>query len=304
MIKIILLICLNIFISNVYNRKIYNIIYKKNNKNNLVFINVLKCKQKYHLNAKKFINFKEIQLQRIKEYRKRSGPEKNNINYNLKDKYNYHENFLFVRNEVLPTLAKIENEKLKEKEKYKLLFRDINDYNILFTRQTFLQFLIDLYNIFLKIDEAFIIHKKDFSSLVYMGPMQLTNYLYNDIIYISSLVDNSGDITVSQYGIEYIYHLEELCERNKLKFLAHSYVFYKNFHLSKEHLLNSICKYLNIFKKLKSSTYVSDVSNFEYCLNKVSRKWSRWEKDNFLSGLYDATDKMMILTKHFQQIKK
>ncbi|CRG94177.1 heme oxygenase [Plasmodium gallinaceum] len=300
MIKIILLsFLIIIFFSNVFNKKLYNI-YKKNTKNNLTFINVLKCKQKYQLNAKKFINFKEIQLQRITEYRKRSGSNKNNINYNSRDKYNYHENL----NEVLPTLAKIENEKLKEKEKYREIFRNINDYNILFTRQTFLQFLIDLYNIFLKIDEAFIIYKKDFSPLIYIGPMQLTNYLYNDIIYLSSIVDNPDDITVSQYGREYISYLEELCEKNKLKFLAQSYVFYKNFHLTKEHLLNSICKYLNIFKKLKSSTYVSDVSNFEYCLNKISRKWSRWEKDHFLSGLYDATDKMMILTKHFQQTKK
>ncbi|EAA15244.1 hypothetical protein, partial [Plasmodium yoelii yoelii] len=34
------------------------------------------------------------------------------------------------------------------------------------------------------------------------------------------------------------------------------------------------------------------------------RKWTRWEKDSFLAILHDATDKMMILTKHFENVKK
>ncbi|KNG76451.1 hypothetical protein PFMG_02512 [Plasmodium falciparum IGH-CR14] len=173
--------------------------------------------------------------------------------------------------------------------------KNINDYNSNFTRHTFLQFLMDLYNIFLKIDDLFLENKTYFSILIYNGPMQLTNHLYDSI--------NSDDVSPSEYCMEYISHLENLCEENKLSFLAHAYVFYKNFHLSKEHLLKSICKYLNIIKKLKSSTYVADVENFEFCLNKMSRKWSRWEKDNFLASLHNATNKMMILTKHFEKVK-
>ncbi|GAW80542.1 heme oxygenase [Plasmodium gonderi] len=307
MIKIILsyLAVIITLICYVHDAKIYDNSPRRNTKRYVLFIKKnFKHKQKYHLNAKKFINFKEIQLQRIKEYRERSGPDKNNINYNIKDAYNYHEDLLFVRNEVFPTLAKIENEKLKKREKYRELFRNINDYNTNFSRQSFMQFLIDIYNIFLKIDEIFLIYKEDFSLLTYAGPMLLTNHLYDDLIYLTSVVQNCEDITVSQYGREYISHLEELSQKNKLKFLAHAYIFYKSFHLNKEHLLNSICKYLNIIKKLKSSKYVPDVSNFEFCLNKMSRKWNRWDKDNFLASLHDATDKMMILTKHFQQIKE
>ncbi|ETW27074.1 hypothetical protein PFFCH_05480 [Plasmodium falciparum FCH/4] len=75
--------------------------------------------------------------------------------------------------------------------------------------------------------------------------------------------------------MEYISHLENLCEENKLSFLAHAYVFYKNFHLSKEHLLKSICKYLNIIKKLKSSTYVADVENFEYVIMSYMNNFQR-----------------------------
>ncbi|CAG9478864.1 heme oxygenase, putative [Plasmodium vivax] len=305
MIKIILtcLAAITIF-CNVHDAKICYNVHRRNANSNVLFIEKnAPHKIRYRLKAKEFVNFREIQLQRIKDYRKRSGPDKNNINYNVKDAYNYHDNFLFVRNEVFPTLAKIENEKLKEREKFRELFRNINDYNTSFSRRTFMEFLIDLYNIFLKIDELFLIYKEDFSLLTYTGPMQLTNHLYDDIVYLTSVVENCDDVTVSPYGREYISHLEELSQKNKIKFLAHAYLFYKNFHLNKEHLLNSICKYLNIIKKLKSSKYVPDVSNFEFCLNKMSRKWSRWDKDNFLSGLHDATDKMMILTKHFQQTK-
>ncbi|SOV77105.1 heme oxygenase [Plasmodium sp. gorilla clade G3] len=293
------------FFSNIHNEKIYH--HKQRRKfvkgpSGYLNRNIIQRKH-YNLYAKKFINYKEIQIQRINDYRKRSGVDKNNINYNLRDTYNYHETHLFVRNEVLPTLAKIENENIKEKEKNKEIFRNINDYNSNFTRQTFLQFLMDLYNIFLKIDDLFLENKTYFSILIYNGPMQLTNHLYDDIIYVSSVVENSDDVSPSEYCMEYISHLENLCEENKLSFLAHAYVFYKNFHLSKEHLLKSICKYLNIIKKLKSSTYVADVENFEFCLNKMSRKWSRWEKDNFLASLHNATNKMMILTKHFEKVK-
>ncbi|SCP04109.1 heme oxygenase, putative [Plasmodium ovale] len=289
----------------VHNEMIHYKIYPENSKHTFLFLKgSFKYRKKYHLHAKEYINYKEIQIQRINDYRKRRGTDKNNINYNIRDSYNYHENCLFVRNEVFPTLAKIENEKLKEREKYREMFKNINDYNTNFSRQTFVQFLIDLYNIFMKIDEIFLIHKNDFSLLTYAGPMILTNYLYDDIIYLTSVVENTDDMTLSKYGREYISHLEELSSKSKLKFLAHSYLFYKNFHLTKEHLLNSICKYLNIIKKLKSSRYVPDVSNFEYCLNKMSRKWSRWDKDNFLASLHDGTDKMMILTKHFQKIKE
>ncbi|SBT79186.1 heme oxygenase, putative, partial [Plasmodium malariae] len=121
---------------------------------------------------------------------------------------------LFVRSEVLPKLAKIENEKLKEREKFREIFKHINDYNSNFSRQIFMQFLIDLYNIFLKIDEFFL-NCKDFSLLTYTGPMLLTNHLYDDIMYLTSVVENSDDITVSQYGREYIAHLEELFKRDK-----------------------------------------------------------------------------------------
>ncbi|CAD2109391.1 hypothetical protein YYG_02475 [Plasmodium vinckei petteri] len=293
------------FLSTVHNEKIYYSIDYKKNSNDIFFIKkFFKYKKRYRINAKEFVNYKEIQLKRINDYRKRSGTGKNDINYNIRDSYNSHENSLFVRNEVFPTLAKIENEKLKEREKNRETYKNINDYNTSFDRRTFIQFLIDLYNIFLKIDELFLINKDMFSILTYNGPMMLTNYLYEDIIYLTSIVENSETITASQYCRDYIYHLEELAEKNKLKFLAHSYVFYKNFHLTKEHLLNSICKYLNIIKTLKSTRYVPDVSNFEYCLNKISRKWTRWEKDNFLASLHDATDKMMILTKHFENVKE
>ncbi|VWU50711.1 heme oxygenase, putative [Hepatocystis sp. ex Piliocolobus tephrosceles] len=297
-----------LFFSVTYNHKIYyNITCRKNSKDKLLFIKnknyIVKYKCNLNAKKKKFINFKEIQIQRINDYRKRSGGDKNNINYNIRDTYNCHDNFLFVKNEVMPTLAKIEHDQLKEREKYKEVFKNINDYNSNFNRQTFLQFLIDLYNIFLKIDEFFLTYKNEFSLLTYTGPMLLTNCLYDDIIYLTTVVENSDDITVSQYGKEYILHLEQLVEHNKIKFLAHCYLFYKNFHLTKEHLLNSICKHLDISKTLKSSKYVSDVDNFEYCINKMSRKWSRWEKDSFLDGLHDATAKMMILTKHFQSIK-
>lgn len=303
-----------LYFTNVKIRKTYclnkwKITKPTNAKDSLFLHNLDKSRKEYnrlHTKQKKkeFINYKEIQIKRINDYRKRCGSDRNNINYTTRDRYIYHENFLFVRNEVLPTLAKIENEKAKEKVKNSQAFMDINDYNSAFDRKTFLQFMIDLYNIFLKIDEIIIIHKKQFSPLMYMGPMILTNHLYEDILYLSSTVQDDEDITMSEYGREYVSHLENLGEENKFKFLAHAYSFYKNFHLAKEHLLNSICKYLNIIKKLKSSTYVPDVNNFEHCLNKLSRNWDRWEKDAFLSGLYDATDKMMILTKHFQKTKK
>lgn len=319
--KVFFLICTFLFFSNIKNRKTHclnkwKITRLTNTKDSLFLHNLDKSRKEYnqfrlhtkHTKPKKkeFINYKEIQIKRINDYRKRCGGDRNNINYNTRDRYIYHENFLFVRNEVLPTLAKIENEKAKEKEKekYSHVFIDINDYNSAFDRKTFLQFMIDLYNIFLKIDEIIIIYKKQFSALIYMGPMILTNHLYEDILYLSSIVQDDENITMSEYGREYVAHLENLSEENKFKFLAHAYSFYKNFHLAKEHLLNSICKYLNIIKKLKSSTYVPDVNNFEHCLNKMSRNWDRWEKDTFLSGLYDATDKMMILTKHFQKKKK
>lgn len=81
------------FSSIVHNEKIYyNTDYKKNG-NDIFFIKkFFKYKKKYRINAKEFVNFKEIQLQRINDCRKRSGTGKNNINYNIRDSYNSHEN--------------------------------------------------------------------------------------------------------------------------------------------------------------------------------------------------------------------
>ncbi|SBT79187.1 hypothetical protein PMLGA01_080014900, partial [Plasmodium malariae] len=79
--------------SNVHNEKIYYNLHKENTKKTLLFIKKnFECRKKYRLKAKKFINFRDIQIQRINDYRKRSGNDKNNINYNIRDAYNYHEN--------------------------------------------------------------------------------------------------------------------------------------------------------------------------------------------------------------------
>ncbi|KJP86029.1 hypothetical protein AK88_04360 [Plasmodium fragile] len=94
MINIILtyLAAITIFCS-VHDAKICYDVHRRNTKSNVLFIEKNAYhKVKYRLKAKEFVNFREIQLQRIKDYRKRSGPDKNNINYNVKDAYNYHDN--------------------------------------------------------------------------------------------------------------------------------------------------------------------------------------------------------------------
>ncbi|EKX74006.1 signal peptide containing protein [Theileria equi strain WA] len=219
------------------------------------------------------------------KYWERIGKKVNNVVSFPEDQYHDHDidpKRGFIVQEVIPRMVTV----YRSLEPLKLS----EGSSSAFDRHAFIRFLCDIKAVFALFMESFGAFPK-FELLSQMGPSEQINRLQSDINYMTSLMKVEESMP-SKLCAEYLDYLRNLIETNDKAYLCNVFIFYKEWHLCKDVLLNSIRTHLKIVRRLKCRFFDPDCMNLERVINLMSVSWDRSDKDSFLNEIDNAYIRM------------